>query len=141
MKKLILFLSTALSFWGLKTQINSTLRKISCILILSFACYGCTRSGIKEIFVNNLSKKILIDASHDGGAWWFPQSSISGFSQSCAHQGKALADLLRNKGFIVEELSSNTLITVSILQQYSKVIRAGSYGSYQESELSATTNF
>jgi hypothetical protein len=139
MKKSI-FLFAPNSFVDLKTRINSTFRLV-CLLILSFSFFGCSRSDIKEILVNDNSKKILIDASHDGGTWWFPQSTISGFSQSSAHQGKALADLLRNKGFIVEEISSNTLITLTLLQQYSKVIRAGSYGSYQESELSAYNKF
>jgi hypothetical protein len=141
MKKLITFLSVILSFFNLKTLISFTPRKIFYILLLSFAGFGCTRSDFNEIWIKDTPQKILIDASHDGGGWWFPQSTISGFSPSSAHQGKALADLLRSKGFIVEELPSKTLVTTSLLQQYSKVIRAGSFGNYQESELSAYDRF
>ena len=33
-------------------------------------------------------EKILVDASKDGGVWWFPQSP-GGFSAEADHQGKA----------------------------------------------------
>ena len=117
------------------------LRKFFTIVLVSFACFSCSDFDYNEISVNDLSKKILIDASHDGGVWWFPQSITTGFSKSAPHQGKLLADLLRTKGFIVDELPSYALITDSILLQYDKVIRAGCYGSYQESELKAYNNF
>ncbi len=43
-----------------------------------------------------IKRHILIDASHDGGVWWFPQSGP--FSPGAPHQGKALADHLRGLG-------------------------------------------
>ena len=108
------------------------------IIYLSFITVvftRCTEIDYNEISVNKFSKKILVDASHDGGGWWFPQSGI--YSANLPHQGKAFADLLKNRGFTVDELPSYTLITDSILNQYDKVIRAGKYGNYQLSELQA----
>ena len=108
------------------------------ILYLSFISViqtGCTDVELNETSVNKSSKKILVDASHDGGVWWYPQA-VS-YSANLPHQGKALAELLRSRGFTVDELPSYTLITDSILNQYDKVIRAGSYGNYQLSELQA----
>ena len=141
MKKLTSFLPSSLTFHVLKAGNNSTLRRIFLILLISFSCYGCQHSDLNELLENNFSKKILIDASHDGGTWWYPQSPLSGFSQSLPHQGKLLADFLRSKGFIVDELPANTLITTSILQQYSKVIRASFFLDYKESELIAYDKF
>ena len=40
------------------------------------------------------SKKILVDASKDGGVWWFSQGTGDVFSADADHQGKALADYL-----------------------------------------------
>ena len=37
-----------------------------------------------------IKRHILIDASRDGGVWWFPQAGP--FSPTAAHQGKALAE-------------------------------------------------
>ncbi|MCD4698525.1 MAG: hypothetical protein K8S16_20040 [Bacteroidales bacterium] len=89
----------------------------------------------------NSPLQILVDASHDGGGWWFPQSDSTGFSVTEPHQGKALADFLRNRGFQVEEMPRGITITDSILNQYDKVIKAGKYGSYSESELLAYEDF
>lgn len=82
-------------------------------------------------------QRILVDASHDGGAWWFPQSDTGGFSDSEPHQGKALADFLRTRGFKVDELPRGAEITQSLLSSYNKIIRAGKYGIYTASELAA----
>lgn len=111
------------------------------VLILFNSCYddGYYERPPVTNTTNNL--RILIDASHDGGVWWFPQSTTSGFNPSLHHQGKRLADLLRSMGFIVDEMASYTLVTDSLLSRYDKVIRAGAYGSYQPGELAAYTNF
>ena len=123
-------------------------------LILSFIITGCSRSDLRDSYIvtgrscpdvgdNYIvnSKKILIDASHDGGTWWFPQSINTGFSNTNPHQGKALADYLRSKGFIVDELPGYTPITSTLLQQYDKIIRAGGYGVYTAPEFNAYENF
>jgi hypothetical protein len=78
------------------------------------------------------SNKILVDASHDGGVWWAPQGGP--FVADSAHQGKALADYLRSKGYAVDELGQHALVA-AFLPKYSKVIRVGSYGRYSVDEL------
>jgi len=89
----------------------------------------------------NSPLRILIDASHDGGVWWYPQSSASDFSSSTPHQGKELADFIRGRGFQVDELPRGTTITDSLLSQYDKVIRAGYFFHYSEPELAAYDAF
>jgi len=116
------------------------LKKIVYTLLLSSIFYGCVDGDYNVHSTNNISHKILVDASHDGGTWWYPQGA-SNFSPSLPHQGKQLADLLRSKGFMVDELPSYTLINDSILRQYKKVITVCGYGNYQESELRAYEKF
>lgn len=79
--------------------------------------------------------RILVDASHDGGVWWFPQGFP--FDPEAYHQGQALAEHFRECGFTVDELGRGTEVTPSILGGYDIVIRAGKFGAYQESELEA----
>ena len=88
-------------------------RVILYLSIISVIHTGCTDVDLNEISVNKPSKKILVDASHDGGGWWFPQAGS--YSANLPHQGKALADLLRSRGFTVDELPRDILITDSIL--------------------------
>ena len=86
------------------------------------------------------SNRILVDASRDGGVWWFPQGVY--FSESEPHQGKALADFIRSRGFQVDELPRGETITSALLDSYNNIIRAGDGdGNYLESELQAYTNF
>jgi hypothetical protein len=83
------------------------------------------------------SNKILIDASRDGGVWWFPQSPSTGYNATAPHQGKALADYLRTLGFVVDELPRGTAVTDELLGKYDKVIRASAFGNYSTPELAA----
>ena len=85
--------------------------------------------------------KILIDASRDGGVWWFPQSSATGFSATTDHQGKILADYIKTLGFEVDELPRGVVITIDLLSKYSKIIRAGAFGYYTQAEIAAYTSF
>ena len=110
------------------------------IVVASF-CSSCSDDYYYDIPFNNVQEKILVDASHDGGVWWFPQSIITGFSPAVHHQGKALVDLLKTMGFQVDELPSYIPVTDSLLSLYKRVIRAGCYGNYLPSELAAYTNF
>ena len=107
------------------------------LLCISAGCYDGDQ--VDRLPQEQFSKKILVDASHDGGVWWFPQ--VGTYSPNQTHQGKALADHLRSLGFEVDELPSNALITDSILSRYDKVIRAGHYGTYLQSELEAYDRF
>ena len=79
--------------------------------------------------------RILVDASHDGGVWWFPQTYP--FDPQLDHQGRALAEYFRQRGYTVDELGRGRVVTDSILRGYPVVIRAGKFGAYQEAELDA----
>lgn len=78
---------------------------------------------------------VVIDASHDGGAWWFPQGPPP-LDPRKPHQGSALAEHLRNRGWRVIEIPRNTIIT-NQLKGASIVIRMNFFGGYAESEVAA----
>ena len=80
-------------------------------------------------------RHILVDASHDGGGWWFPQKSD--FSASAPHQGKALAEHLRSLGYRVTELPRDTRITPELLAEADLVIRDTGFGPYLPAEIDA----
>lgn len=82
-----------------------------------------------------IKRRILVDASRDGGVWWFPQAGP--FDKAAPHQGKALADHLRSLGHKVDELPRPTTITAKLLGGYDLVIRAAGVGGYQASEITA----
>jgi len=84
---------------------------------------------------------ILIDASRDGGTWWYPQQERTGFSSEGNHQGKYLADYLKSQGYKIMELHRGVTITDDLLSRYRFVIRAGGFGSYTPDELSAYSRF
>lgn len=85
--------------------------------------------------------RILIDASRDGGVWWFPQSEQ--FDPDALHQGKDLADHLRGRGYTVDELPRPYVIDPALLASYDLVVRANEYNpccggtTYQASEIAA----
>jgi hypothetical protein len=79
--------------------------------------------------------RILVDASRDGGAWWFPQ--VAPFSAESGHQGQPLADHMRALGYVVDELPRPFVITEALLERYDVVVRAGEFGTYRETELIA----
>lgn len=101
------------------------------VLCLTLCLGACGGTPLEPV----LEAGILIDASRDGGVWWFPQADS--FSVSRPHQGQALADDLRSRGYEVEELGRGVEVTDALLSQYDKVIRAGMLGTYTASELSA----
>ena len=68
-------------------------------------------------------------------------SSETGFSSNADHQGKQLADYFRSQGYEVFELPRGTTITDDLLNQYDKVIRAGGFGTYTSSEITAYDHF
>ena len=80
--------------------------------------------------------RILIDASRDGGVWWFPQGPPF-FSGEAPHQGRNLAESLRASGYVVEELPRPFTITSTLLRTYDVVIRATGFGTYSQAELAA----
>lgn len=130
----------------------SNLIKLSTALAIIFTFFSCSEAEILETEVsqeqnsieNSLPElpyelscnNILIDASHGGGVWWFPQSAEIGFSAENYHQGKDLADYLRG-GFRVDELPRGVTISNTILNKYQTIIRTSGFTSYTESELQA----
>ena len=82
-----------------------------------------------------LNCKILVDASHDGGVWWFPQSEQTGFNAQEWHQGKHFADMLREKGFEVTELGRGIELNDEMFYGHYIVIRASGFSPYTKKEL------
>lgn len=107
-----------------------------CLLVL---LSSCSEREFAERPEYRVKKRILVDASHDGGAWWFPQTGP--YEPKINHQGTVVAAYLRSLGQEVDELDAYATITDSLLEQYSGVIRAGSFGSYSSSALSAYDHF
>ena len=72
-------------------------------------------------------KSVLVDPTHDGGVWWFPQraSTPDGFNPDSAHQGRALANYLRALGYTVTELGRGATLPTDSMRTYATVIRAG----------------
>jgi hypothetical protein len=92
--------------------------------------------------ISDYSNRILVDASKDGGTWWFPQSSLIGFSPKEDHQGANLVLYLVSLGYAVDELPRDTVpVTSSLLSKYSKIIRATGFGAYTNEELQAYDDF
>ena len=81
--------------------------------------------------------RALVDASKDGGVWWFPQYAGTGFDQNQNHQGKAMADAMRARGWQVTELPRGEFITPEKLQGFDIVIRPEPYFPYSTSEANA----
>jgi hypothetical protein len=100
-----------------------------------------TSNSPKPVTNLSASKSILVDASKDGGGWWFPQSPATGFSATNHHQGTALADYFRSQGYQVDELPRGAIITSELLDKYSKVIRATAFFNYSTEEIKAYTSF
>jgi hypothetical protein len=84
-------------------------------------------------------QSVLVDASHDGGVWWFPQ--VAPFKPGEDHQGLSLADTLRAKGYVVDELARGDTVDRDRLFQYAVVIRAAKFDPYMPSELLAYDDF
>jgi hypothetical protein len=78
---------------------------------------------------------VLVDASRDGGVWWFPQGSQ--FNPDLDHQGKALADYFRSLDLHVVELPRPTPVSWQLIQGHNLVVRAVACGGYSASEVSA----
>lgn len=85
------------------------------------------------------SNRVVVDASHDGGVWWFPQSGP--FSPDAPHQGWALANHFRSRGFAVTELGRGTTLTDEVFLGARVVIRTAGLGRYSAAELEAYRRF
>ena len=70
-------------------------------------------------------KHVVVDASDDGGIWWYPQGSGFRFDANERHQGKHLADWMRAKGWKVTEIGRHGRVGYALLEGADLVIRAG----------------
>jgi hypothetical protein len=115
-------------------------RSFISLLIIFFIC-SCDKRDIPffGITSNSPDSLILVDASRDGGVWWYPQAGV--YSESRPHQGLLLADYLRKLGYTVNELPRGAVITWAELKKYKKIIRANSFGNYTASEIAAYDSF
>lgn len=93
-----------------------------------------------NVEVNALSCKIIIDASHDGGVWWYPQYEETGFNPNEYHQGQAFANALRAKGFEVNELGRGVELTEEMFFGHYIVIRVMGFQAYTTQELEVYSN-
>jgi PKD repeat protein len=115
-------------------------RRLCLEFFLAVLCVSFTLLQTRaDAITTGPSSTILVDASRDGGVWWFPQAGP--FDPKAAHQGKALADFLKSKGATVQELPRPTTINSSLLSGYDIVIRANEYGSYSTAEIDAYHQF
>jgi hypothetical protein len=93
-----------------------------------------------NVSVETLGCRVLIDASHDGGVWWYPQSEATGFDASAYHQGQAFAEALRAKGFEVTELGRGGELTEEMFFGHYIVIRVVGFQAYTTQELNVYSN-
>ena len=121
---------------------------IPVVAIISVLLSSCTKEiNLDDISFSNypvlegfhVRDTILVDASRDGGVWWYPQDGT--FNPSIDHQGTALVNYLGSLGHIVEELPRGATITRDLLRRYDLVIRAGEYGTYTADEIAAYQEF
>lgn len=113
--------------------INSWLSALLvCLAIPALTNFNSTAKGQEA---SRRSVRVLIDASKDGGLWWFPQAHT--FNAAEYHQGKPFADLIRAKGGKVIELPRGEVITFDKLRDADVVIRLPAFFSYTKDEASA----
>ncbi len=125
----------------MRSLIKGGFLRLCCFLAtvaLIAACDGDTgtsptTSWPKTMTITAKERRILVDATKGNGIWWCCPGR--------PHQGKALADHLRGRGFEVTELS-DTRITSDMLAGSDVVIRAGEYyPGYSPSEIQAYHNY
>jgi hypothetical protein len=112
------------------------------LLALLAACDRAPTTGVEQLRAASDSdasgRRLLIDASRDGGVWWFPQWEGEGeFDSALPHQGQALADSLRATGYAVRELPRPYSITAALLDSFDVVVRSGVFGRYAPGEIAA----
>jgi hypothetical protein len=92
------------------------------------------------------AKSVLVDPTHDGGTWWYPQTADSGWDPLKTHQGRALANYLRGLGYTVRELGRGATMSQDSMMSFAVIIRAGyfydnAHPGYSTSDLDAYKRF
>jgi hypothetical protein len=83
--------------------------------------------------------RVLVDASKDGGLWWFPQSGP--FDPTLPHQGKDLADILRGRGLAPDEVTRTEAMTCERLGQSHVVVVFAACTPHSPDELDAYATY
>jgi len=96
---------------------------------------GQNDSTTWNVVITPLGCKIVIDASHDGGVWWFPQSNSTGYDANKPHQGQAFANLLRAKGYEVTELGRDKELTEEMFFGNYIILRVAGFEPYTPNEI------
>lgn len=109
---------------------------------LTTLCFACLALALIPVKIQAQKKpfRVLIDASKDGGLWWFPQGEGAVFDPQQPHQGKPLADLLRREKWEVVELPRGEVITAEKLRDFDLIIKPPAYFSYTADEAMAYLN-
>ncbi len=117
---------------------SNTLTRFSRSLILGISLLFLSMSS--WVSAQDPTTKIVIDASRDGGTWWFPQRE-SGFDSSKPHQGKALVEYLKKFTPTVVEIVQGGVIT-NQLTDATVVVRFNVNGEpYSPQEVTAYKNY
>lgn len=98
------------------------------------------RSATWNVNVSPLNCKIIIDASHGGGTWWYPQGPSSGYDPDVWHQGTPIVEKLTSMGFEVYELGRGEELKEEMFMGYYIVIRTSGFHTYTENELEVYKN-
>jgi hypothetical protein len=109
------------------------------IFLLTIPSYSIDQYKAESLGSTPPKLKVIIDASKDGGAWWFPQAR-EGFDPQKEHQGKRLADYLRSSGWEVTEIPRGES-PVGKLNDDSIVVRMNFSEHYDREEAVAYKKF
>ena len=110
--------------------------KLSKLTVLCLACLILLVSS-ETLQAQKKTLRVLVDASKDGGLWWFPQGAGAVFDPRQPHQGKPLADMMRAEGWEVVELPRGAVITAERLRDFDLIIRPPAYFRYTADEAMA----
>lgn len=117
---------------------QSVFSQITCSLLMGAGMLFL--SSPTSLSAQDTKIKIVVDASRDGGTWWFPQEKKE-FNPSKPHKGKFLADYLRTRCQEMLEIAPGEIV-VDQFKEASLVVRFNSYGPpYQAEEVAAYKNY
>ena len=118
----------------------SAVRSSLCLaVLLVFACSSVPSLDAKPRVKQRPRLRIVIDASRDGGGWWFPQGPAP-FDSEKWHQGSELAAYFKGRGWEVIEIPRGARLT-NQMEGASIVVRVNQYGTYMQTEVDAYREF
>jgi hypothetical protein len=100
-----------------------------CTLVIFTSCHNESDDSPNK---QTYDSDIVINASNDGGSWWYPQGIDC--DPALDHQGKELVDFLKQKGYSVYESCRQENVEISDYPKIKLLIVAGSYLPYSDAE-------